>query len=186
MSAASAAPSASLRTSPSTALRTSLLQAMRPLQRRLRQRDSLKAAWMSLGAGLGLSVLLLLAGRIWPLLYNGQFLAIGLIFTLLLFLTGQLFAWLRPLSPQKLARLGDAYLRLDERLITALELSEGRLQAAPAIRQSQFDDTFSHLQRASLSQALPLTARNRLLQIGGVLLALVISAAALYLMPNPQ
>ncbi len=165
---------------------SAILQAMRPLQRRLRQRDSLKAAWMSLGAGLGLSVLLLLAGRIWPLLYNGQFLAIGLIFTLLLFLAGQLFVWLRPLSPQKLARLGDVYLHLDERLITALELSEGRLQASSAIRQSQLDDTFSHLQRASLSQALPLTARNRLLQIGGALLALAISAAALYLAPNPQ
>ncbi len=141
---------------------------------------------MSLGAGLGLSVLLLLAGRIWPLLYNGQFLAIGLIFTLLLFLVGQIFVWLRPLSPQKLARLGDAYLHLDERLITALELSEGRLQAAPDIRQFQLADAFSHLRRASLSQALPLTAQNRLLQTGGVLLALAISAAALYLMPNPQ
>ncbi|HHJ05963.1 MAG TPA: hypothetical protein ENK24_00520, partial [Anaerolineae bacterium] len=163
-----------------------ILQAMRPLRRRLRQRDSLKAAWMSLGAGLGGSVLLLLAGRIWPLLYNGQFLAIGLIFTLLLFLVGQLFVWLRPLPPQKLARLGDAYLHLDERLITALELGEGRLQAAPAIRQSQLDDALGCLQRASLPEALPLIARNRLLQIGGVLLALIISAAALFLTPNPQ
>ncbi|MFQ5577373.1 MAG: hypothetical protein ACE5G8_10350 [Anaerolineae bacterium] len=157
-----------------------------PLRRRLQWQDSLKAAWLSVGLGLALTAALLIAGRLRPLLPRGQLLLIGLSVTLFVAALGQLVAWLRPVSAARLARLGDARLRLDERLITALELAEGRLQTSPALRQAQLNDALERLARASLQQAFPLAKRNRLLSVSGLLLAVVVAVAALTLAPNPQ
>jgi hypothetical protein len=161
------------------------IQGLASVRRRLQWRDSLKAAWMTFGSGLGLTCLLLIAGRLWPLFFRGQLLLIGLSMTLLLFCLGQLVAWFRPISWQKLARLGDFYLRLDERLVTALELTEGRLETSSALQEAQLRDTFARLEQAPLKQAFPLLNRNLRLPVTGVLLALLVTVLALYLTPNP-
>jgi len=163
-----------------------LSRNLNPIRQRLRWRDSLRAAWLSGGAGLGLTAVLLIAGRLWPLLRGIELLLIGLSLTVFFFCVGQVAAWLRPLSPRALARLGDARLQLDERLITALELAEGRLATSPAIRQAQWNDALHHLQRAPLPGAFPLTDRKRLGMWSGALAAVLIAIAALLLTPNPQ
>ncbi|RME47891.1 MAG: hypothetical protein D6796_07100 [Caldilineae bacterium] len=165
---------------------TALMHNLTPLRRRLRWRDSLRAAWLSAGAGLGATAALLVAGRLHPLLRNAELLLIGLSLTMFLLCAGQVIAWLRPLSPRALARLGDARLQLDERLITALELAEGRLATSPAIRQAQWNDALHHLQRAPLPEAFPLADRKRLVLWSSVLAAVFIAIAALTLAPNPQ
>ncbi len=163
------------------------VQSIIPLRRRLQQRKSLRAGWMTLSAGLGITTLLLLAGRLTPLLPQLQLLLIGLSFTAFLVAMGQLIAWLRPPSLTVLARTGDAALGLEERLTTALELLTGQVDTAPQLRQAQLTDTLAHLRRAPIGDALPLAASPRWTTIvSSVLLALAISLAALAILPNPQ
>lgn len=157
-----------------------------PFRRRLQWRDGLRAAWIATSGGLAFTCLLLIAGRLHPLLFQRQLLFIGLSFTLFLLSFGQIFAWFRPLSLSKLARLGDARLGLDERLITALELAEGRLETSPDLKQAQLDDTFQRLNRVSLRDAIPLAKRKSRYFAIGTLLALTTTATALTVIPNPQ
>ena len=162
-------------------------QSIAPLRRRWQLRDSIRAGWMTLGAGLGITALLLIAGRFFPLLPSLSLLLIGLSLTAFLLAMGQLWVWLRPLPPGYLARAGDALLGLDERLTTAWELLTGKLDTAPMLRDAQLTDALARLRRADVRRALPLVASpRRMSAVGGVLLALMLSVAALAVLPNPQ
>lgn len=161
-------------------------QSIRPIYRRLQMRESIRIGWMTVGAGLGITTLLLVAGRLMPLLMAGQLLAIGLSFTLFLAAMGQLWVWMRPFPVGMVARMGDAQLGLEERLTTALELLEGRLDTSAELRQAQLADTLAHLQRAPIAAAFPLTETRQTTRIGLVFAALIAVMALLVWLPNPQ
>ncbi len=148
--------------------------------------NSLRAAWMSLGTGIGASAILLLAGRLIPIFLQRQLLQIGLIFTAILFVFGQLWVWLKLPSAQMAAQKADSALHLDERLITAMEISAGTLETSPAIKNALFSDTLSRLANAPIARAMPLGDGRWLATVGGVLLALSVSFFALAITPNPQ
>ena len=148
--------------------------------------NSLRLAWMSIGVGMGTTAILLLAGRLTPILLQSQLLRIGMFFTVALFLAGQLWVWLQLPSVQKAAKKADTALNLDERLITALELSAGTLETSPTLKNALFNDTLSRLANAPISQAMPLGKSRWLTTVGGVMLALSISLIVLATMPNPQ
>lgn len=162
-----------------------LKRELTPFKRRLQWRSSLRIFWLSLSLGLLFTGLLLGLGRIWPLLFRWQLLLIGLLATWGLVFLGQLYAWLKPLHPAQLARLGDAYLHLEERLTTAFELSEGVLETSPMLRQAQLDDTLTHLRQVSLAKAVPLVKRKQVFGSLGSLLIVAVVLAALYFWPNP-
>lgn len=162
-----------------------IAQALFPLRQRLQARDSLKAGWITFSAGLGLTAILLMVARWRPVLFNWQMALLGLSLTLFLMCLGQVIAWFRPVSLRRLARLGDAHLKLDERLITALELAENRLDTSPNIRQAQLADTLARMRRAPLNAVFPLfPAYTRL--IAALIIALIAVVTALTLTPNPQ
>ncbi len=162
-------------------------QSIIPLQRRLQWRTAIRAGWMTVGAGLGITAILLIAGRFFPLLPSLSLLLIGLSLTVVLLAMGQLWVWFRPLPPDDLARVGDALLGLDERLTTAWELLTGRLETAPMLRDAQLTDALGQLRRANLREALPpVTEPRRMTAVAGLLLALLLSVAALTVLPNPQ
>ncbi len=161
-------------------------QSIRPIYRRLQTRESIRVGWMTVGVGLGITTLLLAAGRLTPLLMAGQLLAIGLSFTLFLAVTGQLWVWMRSVPVTMVARMGDAQLGLDERLTTALELLEGRLDTSAELRQAQLTDTLAHLQRAPIAAAFPLAETRQTTRIGLVFAALITVMALLVWLPNPQ
>ncbi len=142
---------------------------------------------MTLGAGLGITALLLIAGRLFLLLPSLSLLFIGMSATVFLAAMGQLWVWARPPSPAWLAQVGDSVLGLDERLTTAWELLSGQLDTAPELRHAQVTDALGRLHRANVRASLPLvTSSRRMTAVGGVLLALILSAAALAILPNPQ
>ncbi len=162
-------------------------QSITPLRRRLQLRESIRAGWMTVGVGLGVTAILLVAGRFFPLLPSPSLLLIGLSLTVVFAATGQLWVWLRPLPPGYLARMGDLLLGLDERLTTAWELLTGKLNTAPMLRDAQLTDALEQLRRADVRTGLPLVdSPRRMTTIGGVLLALLLSVAALAVLPNPQ
>lgn len=168
-----------------TAPMNALAQALFPLRQRLQARDSLKAGWITFTTGLGLTAILLMAARWRPVLFNWQMALLGLSLTLLLMCLGQVIAWFRPVSLLSLARLGDARLKLDERLITALELAENRLDTSPALRQAQLADTLARLRTAPLKAAFPLLPAYARL-VAALAVALIAVVVALTLIPNPQ
>lgn len=157
-----------------------------PLARRLQRREAVRIGWMTAGAGLGFTVLLLTAGRLFPLLPALSLLAIGLSLTAFVVVVGQLWVWLRPLSAGMVARVGDARLGLEERLTTALELLEGRLDTSAALRQAQMSDALAHLHGAPIAAAFPMLERRQSARVGGVFFALIVMLALLTWLPNPQ
>lgn len=160
--------------------------AINPIARRLQWRAAARIGWMTTGAGLGFTVLLLIAGRFFPLLPSLSLLAIGLSLTVFAAVIGQLWVWLRPLSVRMVARLGDARLGLDERLTTALELLEGRLDTSAELRQAQLADALEHVRQAPVAAAFPVLERRQSARVGGVFAALIAVLALLTWLPNPQ
>lgn len=164
-----------------------LFQHLKPLRRRLQWRSSLRLAWFSLVMGLGFTSFLLILGRLSPWLFPRTLLIIGLLSTLVLFALAQVYAWFQARPLHYLVRIGDHYLGLDERLTTALELSQGQLQTSRDIQETQWQDTLSRLKKVSSVSSIPLilggwrTALNT-----GILIALFAAVIALYLIPNPQ
>ena len=157
-----------------------------PFKRRLQWRASLRIFWLTVSAGLVVSCALLLIGRVTPLLFQWQLLLVGMAISMALLLVGQLYAWFRPLTVRQLARLGDTHLKLDERLTTALELSEGKLETRHDLLQAQMADTLAHLRRASLSKLTPVFKRRQLLGWIGLVFGLFLALVLLTLWPNPQ
>jgi hypothetical protein len=157
-----------------------------PFKRRLQWRASLRLFWLTVSAGLAISCALLLVGRVRPLLFQWQLLLVGMAISMALLLVGQLYAWLKPLTVRQLARLGDAHLNLEERLTTALELSEGKLETRDDLRQAQLEDTQAHLRRASISGLTPVFKRSQLIGRIGLVFGLFLALVLLTLWPNPQ
>ncbi len=163
----------------------------KPLQTTL-QRVKLRLRWQQSGRwllpvlsiGLLLTLLLTLSGRLYPLAMPLLLLTIGLSITLIILLITLLYIWLRPHSPQHIARLLDRRLKLDERLSTTLELTTNNKHNTPShIIKSQLTDSLNCMQNLDLKDTAPLRLSWPWLTLTLIfIIALVINL----LIPNQQ
>src|SRR5258705_13916666 len=106
----------------------SIPKSLRPIlqaaDRRRRLQVGIRLLLYTFSLGLLLSLLLTLLGRVYPLTWPTRLLAVGLGLTTVGIILTQLYAWLSPRSSLVTARQLDRQLGLDERLFTALELTQ--------------------------------------------------------------
>jgi len=141
--------------------------------------------WGPWGAAVGvaLGLLLALAARLWPLLAARQVAGVAGLLALVGMVLGPVAVWLRPRSLVSSARVFDRCFGLAERLVTAVEIAAGQLQAAPQMAAAQLTDTLQAVSLVDLRAKLPLRLSPRaLLTLGMLAVALSLS---LWL-PNPQ
>lgn len=161
-------------------------------RRRLRLRDGWQVAQRSLWMAAFASLLIQLAGRLFPIAGLGLW-SLAPFALWLVFIFG--YAIFQPMSLMRTARRVDLELGLRERLSTALALqaleSETPPQATPLIypslRRAQRSDALSAAENVlaaiAAGNALPLTWLGRPLAVAGVL---VLASLASALLPNPQ
>jgi hypothetical protein len=151
--------------------------------RRRRWRDGL--VWLPRGllAGLMVAVVVATVARLRPFLTNQEiaWLSTGLAGLGLLVSAILLLVQRDDLPGQ--ARFADRHFRLKERVRTAVDLQQGRIDAPAELVRQQLDDTLAAMQRVDLKAALPLKLVRRDWLVLG--LAVVLLATAVYL-PNPQ
>ncbi|MFO7537710.1 MAG: hypothetical protein R6X32_06580 [Chloroflexota bacterium] len=151
--------------------------------RRRRWRDAL--IWLPRGllAGLLLAVVVATAARLRPFLTNQEvaWVSLGLAGLGLLVSAILLLAQRDDLPGQ--ARFADRHFRLQERVRTAVDLHQGRIEAPAELVRQQLADTLVAIQRVDVKTALPLKLVGRDWLLLGV--ALILLATAVYL-PNPQ
>lgn len=141
--------------------------------------------WIPRGllAGLLIGVVIAAVARFRPLLTNAEvgFVALGLAAVGLMagFIT--VLVRRRPLITE--ARLADQQFGLQERVSTALEIHEGRIQTEPHLARQQLNDTVYTMSQVNVSKALPLEINTQ--DWFMILLAIFLLAAAVYF-PNPQ
>lgn len=150
---------------------------------RLRLAESLTWGPWGAAAGLGIGLLLALAARLWPLLTQPWLGGLAVFLALTGGAVGLAFAWVRPRSPGRLARIFDRRFALAERLTTALEIGSGRLLVAPMMAAAQLADTLQAAGRVNPGNLLPLRPSRPALAVLGVL---VVALAFLLWLPNPQ
>jgi hypothetical protein len=144
----------------------------------LRWLPRLLAAGLALGAGAGL------LSRLTPLLLPAEIAVLTLVAAAIALIAGAVGVWQTGRGGAVVhARRFDVLFGLDERLSTALELIEGRIQGAAELTGRQIDDAASVLSRVDARSRLPLTADRRDWLIA---LLLALTAALLILLPNPQ
>ena len=163
-----------------------LTQIVQHWARRARLQRSLQLAGMGLAGGIGLALLISLASRVTPLLTRNGLIALSIGLAVIGLLTGLLYPWLRALrrSPVAWAREFDARFGLHERVSTALELSNGRIQGKnQALRRKQLDDTEQAVTAVDARAQLPLRlSRRDLIASAFFLTALIV----VLVLPNPQ
>ena len=151
--------------------------------RRRRWRDGL--VWLPRGllAGLLVAVLVATVARLRPFLTNQEvaWISLGLAGLGLLVSAVLLLAQREDLAGQ--ARFADRHFGLKERVRTAVDLQQGRIEAPPALARQQLDDTLAAMARIDPKTALPLKLIRRDWLVLG--LAAILLATAVYL-PNPQ
>ena len=150
---------------------------------RQRWQDTVTFSFWAVTSGLGLTLLLLIAGRLFPLAFPLALLAGGIILTGAILGGALLYAWLRPHQNSLIARRLDHLLHLDERLTTALELGANNGKISQTIVQNQLSDTVAHLQGFEASQHFPLPFSWRGLMTVNLLM---LGLAASLIAPNPQ
>jgi septal ring factor EnvC (AmiA/AmiB activator) len=148
----------------------------------LRLQDSLRGALIVLGAGVGLTLLLTLANRLYPLGWPLQLGLAGLGLTSLALVGSQLYFWLRPRSPLVTARRIDQRLGLDERVATALHLARRPGDTPPRLIARQLTDTVAQLESFQAGQAFPLDRPWHGLAVCATLL---VALAVNLILPNP-
>ena len=151
--------------------------------RRYRWQQTIYWLPISLLPGLLAGLVLLLAARLLPLPPSEQLLTLAAVIELVGVLVMVGLVWLRPRSALESARRFDLEFDLGERLSTALELIDGRIQGAGNLVGYQIDDAWAQGQTVNARDRLPLRWNRR-----GWTLVLVVIAAVLLLLilPNPQ
>jgi len=149
----------------------------------LRERGALQGGgWGLLAALLG-GVLAGLAARFWPLWYRAD-LTLALLWALLGgALAGAVlgYVWPRPLA-RRLRRF-DRAMRLADRLTTAWELRQGRIQAPSEMARLQSQEALAAARAADVRAAFPLRLSR---EFYGALLATALALLPLLLLSNPQ
>lgn len=153
------------------------------VRRRLRWQAVVGQTGPVLGAGLGVTLLLVWLGRFYPLGLPMTLLAVGLTITVLSLLGLLLISWLRPLSLATVARLVDGRLNLAERLSTSLELAANQQDVPRPIVEAQLSDTLHHLNDIETAPGFPISFSRRWLAVSIVLVGGIITGLVL---PNPQ
>jgi hypothetical protein len=151
-----------------------------------RRRAALFLRWLPrlLTAGLAVGVGAGLLAQLAPLLLPAEIAALTVSAIAIALIAGAVGVWRTGRGGAVVhARRFDVLFGLDERLSTALELIEGRIQSLDALTERQIDDAASILERVDVRSRLPLTADRR-----DWLIALVLGllTALLILLPNPQ
>lgn len=162
---------------------TPLNDILTSVTRRLRWQEMSHLTLVALGGGLTVTLMVLFAGRLYPLGWPVVLLSIGLGLTGIAILGSWLYAWLRPRPPHLTAQLIDRQFQLDERLATAWELDRQRDTVPGEIIQAQMQDTLDHLVTFKANEQFPMAWPWPRLLIVSLL------AVAIFLglwLPNPQ
>jgi hypothetical protein len=151
--------------------------------RRTRVQQTLLWLPRSLLPGLIAGIALFVAARFVPLRPPAELAALtaAMAFTGLLVMLA--WVWLRPRSALVNARRFDLEFRLGERISTALELIEGRIESTDELTSFQIDDASSRGHGINAGELLPLKWDAR--AWSAVLVALIV-LVILFVLPNPQ
>ncbi|MDM8529012.1 hypothetical protein QUF58_12505 [Anaerolineales bacterium HSG24] len=153
------------------------------VHRRRRWQESMRLSVFGLIAGLLFTLILVSAGRYYPLALPPVLFGVGLSTTMLMLVSMVIYGWLRPQSTQVTAQLIDEELGLEERLSTAFELSKQASSIPTGIIQAQLNDTVARLHHVEPIQAFPIRLGWTRLVIA---ILLVILTTVILLLPNPQ
>lgn len=151
--------------------------------RRARVQQTLLWLPRSLLPGLVAGIALFVAARFVPLRPAAELAALTALLALAGLLVMLAWVWLRPRSALASARRFDLEFHLGERISTALELIEGRIESTDELTGFQIEDAWSRGQVVKAGDMLPLKSDRRAWTV--VLLA-VIALVILYMLPNPQ
>jgi hypothetical protein len=163
--------------------RTVLNSLVQSWERRYRWQQT--ALWLprSLLPGLFAGVVLFVAARFVPLLTALELATITAALVLAGLLVMLALIWLRSRPAVHSARQFDQQFRLGERVSTALELIDGRIQSTAELTGFQIEDAWRRGQGIDPGHELPLATDKRAWAAAVVaLIAIVI----LFLLPNPQ
>ncbi|MBI5667023.1 MAG: hypothetical protein HZC41_03375 [Chloroflexi bacterium] len=162
---------------------TALAQLVRGWDRRLRAQQA--AVWLPRAVlpGLALGITAAVVSRLRPWLLPGQVLLLAAAGVALGIVVMLLAVWLWPRPMLTAARRFDRLFGLQERVSTALELLEGRLQSSGELAARQIDDAWMRAQTVRAGDALPLVFRWR---EWTAVLALLAVLVLLVVLPNPQ
>ncbi len=149
----------------------------------LRRREAVHGSVLGVIASLALGLLAALAARLVPLWELYDVLLALLWGTLASALIGGVLGYLWPRPWPSLLRNFDRQLGLADRCITAWELTQGTIHAAPLLAQAQIQDTVRSLRRHEPQEAYSLQFTKAMRTALPVLLLLLVPALTL---PNPQ
>lgn len=160
--------------------------ALRTWSRRLKLQLSLKWLCFGVAVGVGLALLPAIVARVWPLLTVTQLILIAVLASGGGFLVAIVAPWLTGLrrTPLSYARYFDNIFGLQQRVSTALELSEGALRSAnDEMRKRQVADAVRHATQVNVGKRLPLRLSVR---DAAVAFGLVLALALAIFIPNDQ
>ncbi len=125
----------------------------------LRLRRAATWAWRGLATGLGLALVLGIAGLLQARLLRSEFLALAGLLALLIPLISGAAAYLWPTDAPAAARRFDREFHLQERISTALELAAHPGEDVYGLRQKQLEDALSAARKVNPNRNLPLRLR---------------------------
>jgi hypothetical protein len=149
--------------------------------RRLRVQQTLAWFARALIPGLALGVAVGVISRLRPWLTNTEVLWVAVVVVWLGIGVLMAFVWGRARASVDAARRFDVTFGLKERVSTALELIDGRIQADPALTDLQVRDALIQAEDVDARAGLPLALRR---EEWGVALALALMLAVLVVVPN--
>jgi hypothetical protein len=170
-----------------TAYQTQYLVLTRSVRRwETRRRLALMLLWLprALAGGLAVGVAAAVASRLRPLFLPSELLTLSAAAVAAALVACVAAVWLwRAGGTQRAAQRFDALFNLGERVSTALELIEGRIQTVDELAGRQIADAAAAVSRVRAGSHLPLRAQQRDLLIAAVLAGVL---ALLIALPNPQ
>ncbi|MCS7056864.1 MAG: hypothetical protein NZM18_11915 [Thermoflexales bacterium] len=154
--------------------------------RRARLQHSFSLIFFGLACSLGAALLIALASRVFPLMSTATLIALSIALAVAGTVGAFAYPWLRHARTQPLqwARIFDQRFGLQERISTALEISEGRLSVK--------NDLIRNVQRRDAGHIVASTDARRLMPLqlsrrdAIVSLVLLIALVIAILLPNPQ
>ncbi len=134
-------------------------------------------------AGLTVALILALISRFRPFMTNREIGFAAVVCAVVGLLGGISYALLRRYTIRDQAIYADRQFGLRERVTSALELHEGKIDAPAEIRRFQLQDTLNSMKQVDVNQSIPLTLDTQSLTFLVAAIALLIAAVIL---PNAQ